>query len=361
MKKLIPLFTAAALLLSGCQGSIYSNYRETERIRCVETLGLDSGEKLTRLSLSSPEGEGGSLSREAESILRCLASAQSYAADKELYYAHSQFLLLGEDYAREYASEALDFVARDNQLRLGLDLFIVKGGEASELISGGGETDIGKTLSGLRREWESSGRSRVFTCREVIRSLSRHGAAAVCALSGVKNPDGSLGAVPDGYAVLKDGRLAGYVPREQVVAANLLLGKAGNPVLSVPDGEGGMVELVLSKSKLKISQGGGRFFVKARLTVSLAEPDTPRQHITDREYLAALEETLAAELEDSTKALLELSKALEADFLGLGSYLKSSEKGENWLKNAVFDLDYEVKIDYSRALADKMGTTGGGE
>ena len=41
MKRIIiPL--AAALLLTGCSGSIFSGYRETEHLQLVQALGVDS-------------------------------------------------------------------------------------------------------------------------------------------------------------------------------------------------------------------------------------------------------------------------------------------------------------------------------
>lgn len=373
MKKTIALALAGALLLSGCGrtgGSMYSNYREVEHLQPVQAMGMDSAEAGLRLSVScaktSQQSSGLVISREGGNILGCLSSLQNYASDQELYYAHTQYLLLGEDYAREKAQEALDFVARDSQLQLGLSLFAVRG-EAAELITGpGGESyEISRALSSIQRDTKERGLSHVFSCRETIRALAESGAALVCALSAADTKDsvflteGGLTAVPVGYGILKDGLLVDWLEPDISQAANLIMGHMGSAGPSLPDGEGGALSFEYSRGEVKIRPvGEGALRLEAKITATLAEPDTATEHITDSELLSRLEEALAKDMEEKMEKVLALSKSLEADFLGLGSYLP--QKPEDWPASARFEVACEAKIDYSRELADKMGTTGGG-
>ena len=41
MKRCLPLILALSLLLSGCSGSIFTNYREIEQMQLIQTLGVD--------------------------------------------------------------------------------------------------------------------------------------------------------------------------------------------------------------------------------------------------------------------------------------------------------------------------------
>ena len=145
MKKTIAPILAAAVLLSGCggRGGIYSNYRETEHLLPVQTLGLDSAPTGVRLSVScAAPGQGSGpdiISRDGRSILDAMDSLQDYSAAGQLYYSHAQYVVLGEDYARAGVGEALDFLARDGRMRMGLLLFIARENSAQTLITGPGE------------------------------------------------------------------------------------------------------------------------------------------------------------------------------------------------------------------------------
>lgn len=372
MKKIIALALASALLLTGCGsgGSMYSNYREVEHLQPVQALGMDASELGVRLSVScaqsSQQSSGGIISREDSSLVRALRSLQNYAAEQELYYAHAQYLLLGEDYARKKASEALDFVARDTQLRLGLSLFAVRG-EAAELITGPGDKsyEISKALSSIERDSKIGGLSHVFSCRETIRALAEHGAALVCALSPAKTEDSvflseaGLTAVPVGYGILHGDSLVEWIDTDISQAASLIMGHLGTAGPMLPDGEGGTLNFEYSDGKVKVTHlGGNRLRIEASLRANLAEPDTDIRHITDSELLSRMEKALGEDMKGKMEAVLSLSKELKADFLGLGAYLR--EKPEDWPASAEFEVLCEARIDYSRELADKMGANGGG-
>jgi len=371
MRKIILPILASALLLSGCGsgGSIYSNYREVEHLQIVQALGIDSAEDGLRLSVScskpSPDSSGGIISREGGSMVGALRSLQNYAGEQELYYAHARYLLLGEGYSKEKASEALDFVARDTQLRLGVSLFAVKG-EAAELITGPGDEsyEVSRSLSSIERDSRESGLSHVFTCRETTRALSEHGAALICAISPAKTEgsvflsESGLTAVPVGYGILRGDCLVGWIDADISQAASFIMGNLGAAGPTLPDGEGGKLSFEYSGGQVKVSSlGGGKLRLEGQLTASLAEPDTDMRHITDSDLLTRLEEDIAEDMKNKMEAVLTLSRELDADFLGLGAYLR--EKPEGWPASAEFEVYCEAKIDYSRELADKMGTRGG--
>ena len=144
-KTLAAILVAAGIFLSGCAGgSIYSNYRRTEHLLLVQALGADTdGENITlSVSCAKPAKESAAIiSRSGESILAAMSSLQGFTADSQLYYSHGEYVLMGEDYARRECTELFDFLARDNQLRLGIYLFVAKDTTAKELITGAEEAE----------------------------------------------------------------------------------------------------------------------------------------------------------------------------------------------------------------------------
>ncbi len=387
MKKVIALaLVAACLLLSGCghSGSIYSNYRQTEHLQLVQALGADKSEDggvTLSVSCAKPakEASGGIITRSGESILAAMSSLQKYTADQQLYYSHAEYVILGEDYARNDADALFDFIARDNQLRLGLYLFVVKGAEAKELITGPGEEsyEISKTLSSIHRDTEAQGASHVFTARETLRDLSENGATLVCALTPRDTEDNvyllkpGTTAVAEGYGILKEGLLVGFVEAEISQAANLVMGNLGSAGLSLPDGRGGKLSLEYEGGSAKIKPSWApdgsleSINLEAKLKANLAEPDTDIEHVTDSKLLSSLEKALGKDMEDKLGRLLELCRKHNADFLGLRGHLKNSNAenaaalGDDWLENAQFNIKCKAEISYTRELGDRMSSKGG--
>lgn len=386
-KKLVILLLALTLPLSGCSGhgSIYSNYREIEHLLPVQTLGLDASEFGVKLSVScSKSGEnstGAIISRDGTTILRAMDSLQDFSAAGQLYYPHAQYVLLGEGYARAGIDEALDFLARDGRMRMGILLFVAKDESAAALITGPGQEsyDISGALTSVRRDTSDQGTGEAFTCRETIRALSESGAALVCAVKSA-DTEGSVfltesgkTAVADGYAVLKDGFLVDYLSVEMSTAASLLMGRSGTAAtaLSLPDV--GEVSLKMDSAKAKIKprwNGDGsleHIDVSVKLTSSITEVRSRVQNITDPSILDALARMLEEDTKQKIEAVLGRSTELNADFLGLMAHLRQDRASyadalpDNWLESAVFDVRVEAEVKDAGDMGDIMNTDGWGK
>lgn len=385
MKGCIAAFLAAAMLLSGCSGSIYSNYKETEQLLLVQALGVDGGEGEFTLSVScakpTESNSGTIISRSGESIVKAMNSLQDYSTGEQLYYAHAQYIVLGEDYAKGGIKAALDYVARDSDLRMGLSFFLVRGKSAKELITGPGEDsyDAGKTLAAVQRSAKEQGDSYVFTARETVRSLSESGAALVCAVKAA-DTEGSvfllepgIMAVPDGYAILKSDSLAGYLEKDLSAAATLILNKAGSFSMDLEDGFGGSVGLQIENCSAEISPRWAAdgsldsLEVSAELNAVVAEVDGDVNNITDGDFLLLMAGKLEKAMEEKMTAVLNISRELGADFLGMMAHLRQDNAqnadalGQDWLENAEFELKVKAHVNYTKELGDKMNTEGWGE
>ncbi len=366
MKRSIIFALAAALLLTGCRGSVYSNHRDTEDLRVVEALGLDIEGEGLRLSLSCARGKedkgAAVISRSGADISSAMSAAEDFVGERELFYAHSQYLIFGEEYARLGLESALDYLARSGELRLGLELFVLRGDTAEALITGSGEdSSAGKALAGISRDAERRGGGRPFSARETIRSLSSHGAALICALK-TEDTEGRVfteaeGVVPSaaGYAVIKNGVLAGWLEPELAAAAELMLGKLGSDGPALRDTKGGQLRLEYEAGDCKTKTKGDTVIIEARLRANLAEADTGAEKISRRDYLSALESELAEDMKERILKVLELSRELEADFLGLVPEGEDS----SWLRTARFVLDCSAEISYTRDISDRMRVEGG--
>ena len=177
------LLCATFLPLSGCTLSVYNNYRELERLQVIETVGLDAGEDGgVVLSVSSGRDASGReplrASAEAPSVTEAMQRLQGLSRSDELFFSGTGCILIGEAAAAQTA-RWLELVARSDSLRLDTPLFIVRGGEAAELVTqaGGEDGDITQIMRALISFAEKSGPARIYTCADAARSLTENGAA----------------------------------------------------------------------------------------------------------------------------------------------------------------------------------------
>ena len=171
------------LPISGCTLSVYNNYRGLERLQVIETVGLDSAEDGgVTLSISAGRGASGRepvrASASAQSVTEAMQELQDRSRSDELFFSGTGCILLGEAAAAETA-RWLELIARSDSLRLDTPLFVVRGGEASELVTeaGGEESDITQIMNALMHYAEKSGPARIYTCLDAARSLIENGAA----------------------------------------------------------------------------------------------------------------------------------------------------------------------------------------
>ena len=341
-KRITAAVTALSLaLLCGCRGtgSIYSNFREISRIEIITTIGIDragEGADVTISSGRSPEGGQRLLmSRRGASVEQAMLSLQDYASSEELFFEHLEYFLVGEDTAQDGLGPVLDHIARSPGVRLGVKLFVVRGGRAGDLMTGAGDEsyDISEVLRSLERDVRLTGASAVFTAGETARALSENGAALICAVSPqpvegvVYSAENAVTAIPAGFGILNGGELAGWLSTREACAACLLSGRSGSPQLTVTDSRGGIATLVINDAECAVSpvySGAAleRIEVAAELGASLLELSEP-SHFEGGGYLDELGKLLAEELEESFTSLFGRMNETRCDFLGLAPMLRA--------------------------------------
>ena len=322
-KALLLLFLCLVPGLTGC-GGLHSQRRELAQLRLMESMGLDAAPGGLILSLSSApseEEEALCFSAAGRSLSQAMEQLQSRAGE-ELFCGHLQNILVGERYAHGAPEALLSAVCRSSDLRLDQPVFLVLDGTAREALESGAAS-----LSHLSPDRELAG--SLSTAGGILRDLDRQGSSLIRALrlQPADREDEGPSLVPAGYGVLgKEGLLAD-LDQEEAMAAELLTGTLSPSPLLLRDGRGRTVTLELQEADRSLrplfdrqgSLTGLAVTVRVRATVleiegfpSVAEEDY-------REELTAL---LEKELCHRLQQLLQRSRDLEADFLGLGRQLE---------------------------------------
>ena len=317
MKKQVLLVLLLMLLLTGCRR--YSGFlpyaREIEDMELIRTLGVDgageTGVAITASGGTSQEetevvsGQAGTISA---AVLELQGEGSSY-----LYFGHVTQLLLGEELARRGVMPSLDYVLRDVEMRLETALYVVRNGTAGQAIEAaaddGSATD---RLEALADDAGLTANSMPRTVKDVLAELDRQGASF---LPAVLADDGLTAA---GYGILKDGALVGWAEGDAALGVNLIFGKVDADVVEVqaPDGTAAALRVVGAAASVRpIWQGDtlAGLKVHCKVDANLAEGSA----MPDQATLDALEAALAQVEAGRMAQALELSRALDADYLGL--------------------------------------------
>ncbi len=371
MKRFLPTLyiLCAAALLSGCRGgNVFSSHRDMERLRLVQTFGLDGGGQGVTVSVSTGVGLNDApplvMTASGAHIETAVQRLQDCSPEDELFYAHVRYILLGEDTANGNVERLLEWVERSPAMRMETPLLLVRG-RAAEAVAGttGEHADITERLASLEREEQTRGR-HIHTLREIAAALTERGCAlcaAVCALPA----DGTVitaseaeadALIPDGWAVLRADGPPVFLPEGETLAAELLTGgvrgarvSAGAYVLDIIRGEASITE---QRDEAGVLEG---LSVRCELHAGVLEG--PRGAADDACAV------LAAETEAWLGAVIGRSQHMACDFLGLEDALhgrkiftsrKNDEAWEALFPSLPVDIAVEAQIDQSYDLAQEV-------
>lgn len=361
MKWKIAAAAICTAALCGCgRFDLLPYARELDGMALMRTLGVDAAEEGVAVTASSGTGSGGENGggREAEvsgrsagSISACVLDMQAEGASY-VYFGHVGQLLVGESMAWERASEPLEYVLRDVEMRLDTQLYIVKGGSAGEAIRSAAEgSSAADQLEAMADGAGMSGWSMPRSVGDVLADLERCGASFAPALTVQE------GLKMDGYAILKDGRLAGWAEEDAAEGIHLLTGQADADVVEVelPDGGKAALRVVGAQGRTRAVFQGEELKglqVLCRVDANLAEGDA---ELRNRETLKELEKQLGEVETRRIREALVLGQSLDADFLDLQSAAgitrpwRWREIQEQWEKWSELELSIEVQAHVERS------------
>ena len=321
-RRFVPLLTVC-LLLSSCSGLPVA--REMGDMALLRTIGVDAASTgVTVTGSTGPRAKG--LQSEGEPALTLTAERESLSgaclamqgqSDSYVFFGYVDQLLIGEDLGRTGIRPVLDYFARDSELGLGAQLWLVRGTTAREAVVSGGEEGVDSRLETLQHDSEMGIAAISRTAGEVYADLLEWGSAFVPALSPAE--EGGAILTERGYGVLKGDTLTGFLEGEEARGLELLAGGPANHILAV--------ELPGSKVSAQITSAHtwselefrGNIPSALRLTcVVKARLAEYREPLHDRE-LERLQEELETREQRRLEAALEQMRALRCDCTGLGA------------------------------------------
>ena len=345
MRRILCGLTAlGCLLLTGCSGLPYA--REMGDMALLRTMGVDAAEgELTVTVSTGPRPRG--LQGEGEAALTLSAAGTSLSgallalqerSGSYLFFGYVDQLLVGEELARQGAEPVLDYFARDVELGLGAQVWLVRTGTAEDAVRSGGGQGVESRLATLQTDGEMGLSAAPRTAGEIFSDLLEWGSAYVPALT-MEGQGEERSLRQSGYGVLKGGRLAGFLDGEAAAGLELLAGQASADVLEA-EVAGQRVALLVSGggTSCVFEAEGRRLRVTCQVTARLAE----YRETLDRDDLREAAEQVERRESDRVRAALAALGRWEADCTGLAARAALARPGrrpEKW------DVCWEVQVE----------------
>lgn len=237
MRRILYLLPALGLLLTGCSALPYAH--QIDRTALMEVLGVDAAAEgqVTVTAASGPRPEDQEplvLSAQAETLSAACAD-MGRSGEDYVFFGDVEQVLVGEEEAASGLEPLLTHMARDPELRLEAELWVVKGAPASSLLLEPVEGEsLPDRLSALSRNAQLLGGPRPQMARGALTDLLENGDTLLPALERREDGAGNSVLAGAGYAVVRDGTLRGYLGEEAAFGADLLRGLGEGQVLELP-------------------------------------------------------------------------------------------------------------------------------
>lgn len=267
MSALLVIVTA----LSGC-AQIAAGKSEIDKIFVTRIISIDkTPDDKVMLTLTTKDlqvggsGEGGqtqkgeSIVSEGDTVYDAARKLLTFA-DRRPHYGHTEYILFGEDTAREGILPYLDFISRQYGFRYNAKIYIVRGETANSLVkkTNTQKMFVGDRISSIEENAEATGLSSIVTLNEALLIL------------GNKNLDTFIPFVEEkkamiregekeksnillrGYAIFKNDKFITFTSEEEAKGISWIMNRVVSGLIIVKSEAGEKVALDIIDSKAKL-------------------------------------------------------------------------------------------------------------
>ncbi len=364
-KILCCIITVALIFLCGCSSqNIYLDYREIDLLELIQTIGFDYEDSQITATIASgitrENPKPTILYESADTATLALKKLQSYTEPKYIFFSHMENILIGKEAAEHSFGELMDFVQRTVDMRLDASLFILNEGKAKDTIlnTTGDNAAINELLNSLKKDVTLLSEGHVFSFGDIASALAYNGCAIVSAIETVPKKEpletgSDFTIASSGYAIIKEGRLTGFIDEDCAKGVNLLTNQMKTDFTELDDGKGGSISLKLTFESTDITpiyDGNSLECVdiSVKLHAQIEELQNPID-IYDPTTLSAYEDQLSQKEKSFIQAAIAASQSMAADFMQFEKILHIKnpvkfEKIQSSWKDVFPTLNFNVSV-----------------
>lgn len=351
---LLAIYLGVSLVLTGCWNS-----RELNELAIVSGIGIDKldgkeGYRVTfqiiNPSSSAPTAGAASsqppivvISTTDRTIFGALRKA-SRRATRQLFFAHTQLLIIGESLARSGVTNLFDIFDRSHELRLNSAVLISKDTDAASVLKLLTTVDNLPSMGIVRKMQNTSsvwGENRRIIVFDVINDIT---GASDFTMNGIKvvgnaeegkkkssveQSEPLAGSLMSGLAVIKKGKLISWLDSSESIGTQWLLDKIQETNINVasPSGEEDIsVNVIYSKTAAKIEVRDGKpvFHIHIREEGVINETGG-YVDLSNPEEIQKLELELEEQTGKDIKLAMKAAQGMKADIFNFGNELQRTQ------------------------------------
>jgi spore germination protein KC len=295
MRKKLAMMMSLMLMVSLCQGCW--NYREVDMLQVVAGFAVDKGYEGKKyhmtIDLANTSSAGKDkpvsttiLETEGDTVFDAVRNTVKKTGNK-LYWSDCQIVVIGSDVAEESILPIVDFLMRDAEPRLTINLLISKEKTAKEVLTAMPATvpiasfEIDKEIE---LNAKNQGTTVAYKVYEVYNQLADKNKGVTMAVIHNSENNGKLTNELDGIAVLRNDRLIGFLTPDDARNFLFVVDQVLGGVLLVKASTGNVIaalEISENKTSIKPEYDGDRItlHIKTSTTAALGELDTTQDYI----------------------------------------------------------------------------------
>ncbi len=357
------------LTLTGCKLSFLgmTEMNRNEFIRVVGIDKLDDRIKATIVTEDFAPKEGGSdqqeqfqvKSAEGRTVFEALRNFGKFT-DKRPFWGRVEYLLIGEEAGKDGILKYIDLFCRDPEIRLNLEVFIVKGASAQEAIekTNGESKFIYDNLKGItENQWGES----IFQKVDLIEAmyildceyLSLYLPCIHLLPPNDINQEKSLDIAAEGFSIFDGDKLVLHAHQELGRGLNWLRNniKSGVIIVKSPNGANISLEIIDNNTKIeaKIIDGDLNMIVKVDMSSNIDEIHSS-ENIFTGDIIEDLERQQGEVIKNEITQIIKYAQQHKTDFFGTADVvlrkfpiLFEDQYRDNW--NEVFsDIKFDVIV-----------------
>lgn len=339
------------LMLSGCWNS-----RELNDLAIVSGIGIDlvpeTDEYRVTFQLVNPSSTATSFgaSTGQPSIITVSATDRtlfgalrkaSKRATRQLFFAHTQLVILGEQLARSGINDVFDIFERSHELRLNSEVLVAQGSDAASVLKILTPVESLPALGLVKKTQNSSrvwGENRTIDVFDIIDGITGEGDLTINGVSiqgnakegknksNLEQSETQAAIVMNGLGAFKDGKLDYWMKDTEARGTQWLLNRIEETIINIDSEdrkESIAVNIFYARTKVKVEIRDGLpvFHVNIRAEGIINESDS-FVDLSKREEILKLEKELQQKIAAEVKQSMQMAKQRESDIFNFGNDLK---------------------------------------
>ncbi|NLX64192.1 MAG: Ger(x)C family spore germination protein [Clostridiaceae bacterium] len=341
------------------------DYREVDRLTIVAGIAIDKAyDDDLLLTFEVADLLGAKSDKPIKSVImesrgETFMSAIRNILSKDnprLYFGHTTVAILSRDIAEEGAMKVVDFLLRDGEPRLNINLFVSEEETASELFKYKPSlTELFSVeLTNIMDEQKNLAKAIPVPAYKFVNAVSGEGISAVLpSLCIVDNAEGKTVKVC-GTAIFKEDRLQGFISGEDTFTLSFILDEVkGGVIVAKKDSETGekkvTLEILDSKTEIKPVYSDNKISIEINIDVkAFLNENMGGIELKGEDRRAELKKCAEEQMNVRIKELIKkVQEGYGADIFGFGNSVYKNmpkvwkEKKDEW-GNIFRDLEVTV-------------------